>query len=545
MFETGLLILTRPVPVLIQRAQQILTEVSDKVSQTLYVHIHPHNAAHNHNAAFSMAPLPCNNAFRDLMTKLYSSNSSVCQHLDVYVLLGNVTNQNLSPHLRYNFPKPYDIVLTDSKYIAQENSHQNSLFLETVKSHFNPCNKNVILQTLSDIEENSKSLAEETEKSNEAEDVMLKSYKEVVMGGTFDRIHAGHKILLGEGCLWAENRLVIGVTAGDMNRKKVLPELISPLERRVKDVQHFIEVVKPELGHWVTPITDMYGPSITEPGLQCIVLSEETKKGGEMINKEREKKGLQILEQQMIGMVEDACHNQYEEHKISSSSGRKRLLGTLINPVKPNPSIPDRPYVIGLTGGIASGKSALCKRLEGLGAVSVDCDKLGHVAYNKGTKAYDEVIAAFGEDIVAEDGEINRKKLGPIVFGDPDRLKLLNSIVWPAISDMAKEKLRKYSEEKREVVVLEAALLLEAGWDNLVHEIWTSIVPREEAITRVMDRNKLPREEVEKRLNSQMSNEERVERANVVLCTLWEYDYTQQQVRLSLGFLLFFLSFSH
>ena len=210
MFETGLLILTRPIPILIQRVQNILTEVSGKVSQTLYVHIQP--SPTSHNAAFNMAAIPCCHGVRDLMTKLYSSNASVCHNLDIHVLLGNISNKNIH-NVQYNFPKPYDVVLIDTKesFITDKN------LLESIKSNFKPASENVQIDSLSD----SMNLVETHENEARSEDSVLTTYPEVVMGGTFDRIHAGHKILLGEGCLLAENRLTVGVTDGPMTSNKL------------------------------------------------------------------------------------------------------------------------------------------------------------------------------------------------------------------------------------------------------------------------------------------------------------------------------------
>ncbi|OPL20871.1 bifunctional synthase coenzyme a, partial [Mytilus galloprovincialis] len=148
----------------------------------------------------------------------------------------------------------------------------------------------------------------------------------------------------------------------------------------------------------------------------------------------------------------------------------------------PNRNIPSSPYVIGLTGGIASGKSALCGRLEKLGAGIVDCDKLGHEVYLKGAPCYSTLVEQFGNEIVGENGEIQRRVLGSIVFSNPEKLQLLNKIVWPEIGKLAENKIKKHAENGKEIVVLEAALLLDAGWNNLVHEVWTSVVPPGEVI---------------------------------------------------------------
>ena len=135
--------------------------------------------------------------------------------------------------------------------------------------------------------------------------------------------------------------------------------------------------------------------------------------------------------------------------------------------------------IIGLTGGIASGKSTAAKRLGEWGAHVIDADQLGHRAYLKDTPAFHAVVAAFGGDTVGEDGEIDRRVLGGKVFGDPAKLKLLTDIVWPAIRDLAADEIQSVqSAEPERIIVLEAAVLLEAGWQDLVDEIWATVVDR-------------------------------------------------------------------
>ena len=97
--------------------------------------------------------------------------------------------------------------------------------------------------------------------------------------------------------------------------------------------------------------------------------------------------------------------------------------------------------IIGLTGGIASGKSTVAKTLGALGAYSIDADKLGHSAYIEGTAAFDQVVACFGADVVGDDGEVDRRVLGSKVFGNPEALKQLTDIVWPAIKSMAQKEI--------------------------------------------------------------------------------------------------------
>lgn len=174
--------------------------------------------------------------------------------------------------------------------------------------------------------------------------------------------------------------------------------------------------------------------------------------------------------------------------------------------------------VICLTGGLASGKSTAVQYLAEKGAHVIDADVLGHRAYDPGTIAFDEVINTFGEDVRGDDGQIDRKALGGKVFGKPEALKQLTDIVWPAIRRMAEAEIVSIKESDPEkVIVLEAAVLFEAGWEDIGDEIWVISVARETAIERSMARDGATREAVENRLNAQLSNEERTARANVVM----------------------------
>ncbi len=174
--------------------------------------------------------------------------------------------------------------------------------------------------------------------------------------------------------------------------------------------------------------------------------------------------------------------------------------------------------IICLTGGIASGKSTAVKYLAGKGAHIIDADVLGHRAYDPGTRAHAEVIATFGEDVRADDGQIDRKVLGGKVFGKPDALKQLTDIVWPEIRRLAEAEIQQVqASDASQIIVLEAAVLFEAGWDDIGDEVWVITVDRETAIARTMARDDVPREAVENRLNSQLSNEERAAKADRIL----------------------------
>ena len=173
--------------------------------------------------------------------------------------------------------------------------------------------------------------------------------------------------------------------------------------------------------------------------------------------------------------------------------------------------------VIGLTGGIGSGKSTVSRFLGEMGAVVLDADKVGHQAYQPGTETWKELVAAFGEDIVAPDSTIDRRKLGAIVFADPEALAHLNRIVHPRMFDMMKARIEEYRGQGTEVVVLEAAILLEANWTPLVDEVWVTVASEPTVVKRTRERTGLPEEQIKARIRSQLSNEERSQQAKVVI----------------------------
>lgn len=188
--------------------------------------------------------------------------------------------------------------------------------------------------------------------------------------------------------------------------------------------------------------------------------------------------------------------------------------------------------VICLTGGLASGKSTAARYLQAQGAHVIDADRLGHRAYAPGTPGHAQVLSAFGPEVAAPDGTIDRKALGARVFGQPAQLKKLTDIVWPAIRALAQEEIaRVRAAEPGRIIVLEAAVLLEAGWQDLGDEVWVVIVDRPVAIARAMARDGLPRATVESRLDAQLSNADRIARADVVIDNSGTPEAMQAQLR--------------
>lgn len=171
---------------------------------------------------------------------------------------------------------------------------------------------------------------------------------------------------------------------------------------------------------------------------------------------------------------------------------------------------------IGLTGGIASGKSTVAGLLKSLGAVVIDADRLGHRVYEPGSPGFEKVVNAFGHDVVAPDGTINRRVLGGKVFGDPAQMERLTDISWPEIQRLAEEEIAAYRARDPEIViVLEAAVLIEAEWTALVDEVWVVTTTIGRAVERLRKRNGMSEEAARARIDSQISTRERLEHADV------------------------------
>ncbi len=173
--------------------------------------------------------------------------------------------------------------------------------------------------------------------------------------------------------------------------------------------------------------------------------------------------------------------------------------------------------VIGLTGGIGSGKSTVAQYLADLGAVVIDADKVGHEVFQPGTSLYSEVVAAFGKEIIASDGTIDRKKLGQIVFTDPEAREHLNRIMWSRIWEMISTRIDNLRRHNTSVVVVEAFGLIEAGWHKLVDRVWVTAVSEETVVTRLKKQRGMTEEDILARIHSQLSNEERIKHADAVI----------------------------
>ncbi len=173
--------------------------------------------------------------------------------------------------------------------------------------------------------------------------------------------------------------------------------------------------------------------------------------------------------------------------------------------------------IIGLTGGIACGKSTASAHLRELGARIVDTDAISRECTLKGHKGYEAVVGHFGAGILREDGQIDRRKLGSIVFGDEGRRRELNGLLHPVIINEAMEQAEQAKRDGSCVCVLDVPLLFETGMERLCDETWLVYVPREEQVRRIVARDGLSEEAACARIDSQMPLEEKLRRADVAI----------------------------
>ena len=175
--------------------------------------------------------------------------------------------------------------------------------------------------------------------------------------------------------------------------------------------------------------------------------------------------------------------------------------------------------VIGLTGNIGMGKSTVAKMMVGLGAAHIDADKVGHEILYSDQRVRDAVLSAFGSGIAGDDGHIDRQKLGGVIFTDPAAKERLNRITHPAIKDEVIRRIRAFKRQKVKVVVLEAALFFEAGWESLADLIWVVSASAENVIRRAKTYRGMSEIEILSRLQSQASIDEKKKKADEVIDT--------------------------
>ena len=188
-------------------------------------------------------------------------------------------------------------------------------------------------------------------------------------------------------------------------------------------------------------------------------------------------------------------------------------------------------YTIGLTGGIGTGKSEVLSILHDLGASTVQADLLAHEIYSPGKPAWQDIIHTFGSEILTAEQQINRKKLGEIVFADKNKLSKLNQIVHPRIFEHLKELIEKQEMAGVRLLVIEAAILIEAEWTEMVDSVWVVKTSRSIIIDRLKGKTTLSEKQITQRINAQISDAKRQEKANEIITNNGDKSELRDQVR--------------
>ncbi len=187
--------------------------------------------------------------------------------------------------------------------------------------------------------------------------------------------------------------------------------------------------------------------------------------------------------------------------------------------------------VIGLTGGIGSGKSQVARVLKLLGAHIIDADQLGHQSYDSGSLEWKQIVERFGLDILHNDETINRNKLADIVFGNKQAMTALNNIVHPRIRSMAENKIHALNKTNADTIVVEAALLIEADWVSLVDRIWSIQSTVKRVIERLRRDRGLSEKQIRERMRFQMTSKEMSSFSDVIIKNNGSLKQLEQRVR--------------
>lgn len=186
--------------------------------------------------------------------------------------------------------------------------------------------------------------------------------------------------------------------------------------------------------------------------------------------------------------------------------------------------------IIGLTGGIASGKSSVSAVLKECGALVIDADEVARQAVQPQQPAWYKIIGNFGRTVLLEDDQIDRKQLGNIIFHDPVKKLLLEQSTHPYILQLVQERIAQGKNEGYDIIVLDVPLLFEVGWDKMADQIWVVYVSKATQLARLMQRDRLSDLEALVRIGSQMSLEEKKARADLVIDNGDTPECTREQV---------------
>lgn len=190
--------------------------------------------------------------------------------------------------------------------------------------------------------------------------------------------------------------------------------------------------------------------------------------------------------------------------------------------------------VIGITGGVGSGKTTVLKMLKQDYCAKIHiADEYGHEAYMPGNPCYQMIVGMFGKKIVGVDGEINREILSKEVYSEPRKLEMLNRIIHPYVWERIEQEIKKDGEE--DLIVIESAILIEAGYQDICDKIWGVFCQKEERIKRLIKARGYTREKAERIMKRQMSEWELRRRCDAVIENDGNVEYLKEQLEKLLG----------
>uniref|UniRef100_A0A0N5AA02 CTP_transf_like domain-containing protein n=1 Tax=Syphacia muris TaxID=451379 RepID=A0A0N5AA02_9BILA len=305
-----------------------------------------------------------------------------------------------------------------------------------------------------------------------------KPYKSVVLGGTFDYLHNGHKVLLSAAILAASERIVCGVTYGEQNRKKCLWEIMQTLDTRVNAVRSFVEDIS-KVKCETEPISDAFGPSTVDANLEAIIVTPETYKGGQAVNRERLKKGLSELTVEVVPLVE-LSDNILNETKLSSSSIRRAQLGKLLR----NFSFIrcPKPFIISCIGYVGSGKTQVTRILDKEGCQVIDCDMVITKLCSSNSAFVQNICGTCGCNLFS-DGVINFTTLYQYVRSI-EKVNTLTQIILPFLKTEVEYLIK---ESTADFVIIKAPSLPGLQFSQIVptHQTWCCLIPLDVAVKKV------------------------------------------------------------
>ena len=189
-----------------------------------------------------------------------------------------------------------------------------------------------------------------------------------------------------------------------------------------------------------------------------------------------------------------------------------------------------RPYIVAVTGSIASGKSTVCGMLKTLGETVVDADGISHLLTMSGGAALPLIKREFGEGVFLTDGSLSRKALGAVVFGNEEKRRALEGILHPLIRSEMEREIAEAGKTRR-IVFLDVPLLYESGFDKMAEEVWCVYLGEREQLRRLTLRDNISEADALLRIKSQMPAKEKMERADRVIRTDYGFDETEKQTR--------------